>query len=238
MKKLFLVVITLFSTINFLVAQQRVKFMVSNPSLKSVTLDFRSFDSESRKTAGYGYSLNSLGSHAVNLPAPAFVYIQKDGKFELLAVVKKADEGKSFSVNKKYEISREDYLTAANREEYLKNAYDELEKETDKIEKIKQDNSIEGIAKSQNLKMVKIIIKGSSVLPSQVHVRVQLPWDKNPKSQTGFSESLSIFKERTVKYPVGTKVYVCDAPYWKTSKYNEKLLVTIDEEKQNYSYKL
>jgi hypothetical protein len=238
MKKLFLTTLVLFSTILFANAQERVSFTISNPSIKSLIVDFKSYDSKGKTLAGYGYGLNGLASHAVNLPSPVFVYVNRNGKQELFAVVKTADEGKSYSTNKKYEISREDWLVDSHREEYLKNAYDELEKQTNNFGKGKKESSIESIAKSKNLKMVKITVKGSSLLPTQKHVRVQLPWDSNPKSQIGFSEGLSMFNERTVSYPVGTKIFLCDKPYWDGSNYKEKLIVTLDEEKQNYSYKL
>ncbi len=208
----------------------RVSFTVTNSSLKGKMLDFKHFNGQTKKRAAYGYGLNALGSHAVNLPAPVRVYEEKNGKMELLFVVRLTDDGKSFSVTKDYEISREDYLEAANQE---------LNEQTDALEETSRNKTVEQTAKEKGLKMVTFRVKGSSLFPSTVHVRVQLPWDINPKANTGFTTSLSRFGEMKVSYPVGTKVYVCDGPYWRSdTKHTEKLIVTVDEEKENYLYSL
>jgi hypothetical protein len=110
----------------------RVSFTVKNPTLKNKTLDFKSYDNQSKMIAAYGYGLNALATHATNMPTPTYVYEEKNGKKELLFVVTKEDDGKTFSVTQKYEISREQYLDAANGEMKLKDA-----------EKIKEENSIE-----------------------------------------------------------------------------------------------
>lgn len=57
--------------------------------------------------AGYGYGLNGLASHAVNLPVLVYVFQEKNGKNELLFVITEKDNGKTFNVNEDYEISRE-----------------------------------------------------------------------------------------------------------------------------------
>ena len=208
----------------------RVSFTVTNPSLRGKMLDFRHYNKNTRVRAAYGYSLNGMASHATHLPAPVRVYEEKNGKKVLLFVVRAQDDGKSFSVNKDYDISREDYLEAARQE---------LDEETARLAEANRDKTIEQTAKEKGLKMVTFRVKGASFLPTKTYVRVQLPWDANPKTNTGFTTSLSRFGEKKVSYPVGTKVYVCDGPYWeKDSKYTEKLVVTVDEEKENYTYAL
>lgn len=208
----------------------RVSFTVTNSSLKGKMLDFKHFNSQTKKRAAYGYGLNALGSHAVNLPAPVRVYEEKNGKTELLFVVRSTDDGKSFSVTKEYEISREDYLEAANQE---------LNEQSDALEETNRNKTVEQTAKEKGLKMVTFRVGGTSFFPSMVHVRVQLPWDTDRKSPNGFSTSLSRFGEQKMSYPVGSKVYLCDGPYWKANtNYKEKLIVTVDEEKENYLYSL
>ena len=195
----------------------RVSFTVKNPSMKAKTLDFKSYDNQSKMTGGYGYGLNALASHATNMPCPTYVYEEKNGKKELLFVVTKDDDGKTFLVTTKYEISREQYLAAENGEMKLKNA-----------EKIKEDNSIEGIATKKGIKLVKVHIKGSTWLPSMAHVRYELPWGND--KQTGFSGTLSKFKDRGTMLPVGTKVYQCSDKFWDSgAKFTEKLVLTVND---------
>ncbi|MCU0354287.1 MAG: DoxX family protein [Cytophagales bacterium] len=211
-------------------APVRVSFTVNNSSLRGKMLDFRHYNKDTKVRAAYGYSLNGMSSHATNLPAPVRVYEEKNGKKKLLFVVRAQDDGKSFSVNKEYDISREDYLEAARQE---------LDEETANLAEANRDKTIAQTAKEKGLKMVTFRVKGASFLPTKTYVRVQLPWDTNPKANTGFTTSLSRFGEMKVSYPVGTKVYVCDGPYWeKDSRYTEKLIVTVDEEKENYTYSL
>ena len=58
----------------------RVSFTVKNPSMKAKTLDFKSYDNQSKMTGGYGYGLNALASHATNMPCPTYVYEEKMAK--------------------------------------------------------------------------------------------------------------------------------------------------------------
>jgi hypothetical protein len=197
----------------------RVSFTVKNPTLKNKTLDFKSYDSQLKMIAAYGYGLNALASHATNMPVPTYIYEEKEGKKELLFVVTKEDNGKTFSVTQKYEISREQYLDAANGEMKLKNA-----------EKVKEDNSIESIAKRKGLKLITVNIKGSSWLPSMAHVRYELPWGND--NQLGFSSSLSKFNGRDLTLPIGTKIYQCSDKYWdRNTKFTEKHILTVDDSK-------
>lgn len=200
----------------------RVSFTIKNPSLKSRLVDFKSYGAtQERFTAGYGYGLNGLASHAVNLPVPVYVYVEKNGKNELLFVVTKDDNGKTYNVNEEYEISREQYLEAARAEMNQRN-----------FEKAKEDNSIESIATKKGLKLIKINIKGSSWLPSMAHVRYELPWGRD--NQMGFSTSLGKFKSQDIILPIGTKIYQCSGKYWdKNIKFTEKLILTVNDEKSD-----
>jgi hypothetical protein len=202
--------------------QSRVSFTIKNPSLKSKTVDFKSYSSiQERFTTGYGYGLNGLASHAVNLPVPVYVFIEKNGKNELLFVVTEKDNGKTYNVNEEYEISREQYLEAARAEMNQRN-----------IEKEKDDNSIENIAKKKGLKLAKITIKGTTWFPSMAHIRYELPWGKD--NQLGFSGSLSKFNGRDLMLPVGTKIYQCSAKFWdRSTKFAEKLILTVDDKKSD-----
>jgi uncharacterized membrane protein YphA (DoxX/SURF4 family) len=197
----------------------RVSFSVKNPSLKNKTLDFKSYDKHSKMIGAYGYGLNGLATHATNMPSPCYVYEEKNGKKELLFVVTKDDDGKTFSVNHKYEISREQYLDAANGEMKLKNK-----------ERTKEDNSIESVATKKGIKLVKVHIKGSSWLPSMAHVRYELPWGND--KQTGFSGTISKFKDRGIMLPVGTKIFQCSDKFWDSdTKFTERLVLTIEDKK-------
>jgi hypothetical protein len=207
--------------------KSRVSFTIKNPSLKSKTVDFKSYSSiQERFTAGYGYGLNGLASHAVNLPVPVYVFIEKNGKNELLFVVTEKDNGKTYNVNEEYEISREQYLEAARAEMNQRN-----------IEKEKDDNSIENIAKKKGLKLAKITIKGTTWFPSMAHIRYELPWGKD--NQLGFSGSLSKFNGRDLNLPVGTKIYQCSAKFWdRSTKFTEKLILTVDDKKSDLTIAL
>jgi hypothetical protein len=198
----------------------RVSFTIKNPSLKSKLVDFKSYSTEKERfTAGYGYGLNGLATHAVNLPVPVYVFQEKNGKKELIFVVTAKDDGKTYNVNDEYEISREQYLEAARAEMNQRN-YD----------KSKEDNSVENIAKKKGLKLVNVNIKSSSWLPSMAHVRYELPWGKD--NQLGFSGSLSKFNGRNLTLPVGTKIYHCSDKYWsKSTKFTEKLVLTVANDK-------
>jgi hypothetical protein len=202
--------------------QSRVSFTIKNPSLKSKMVDFKSYSAEHQRfTSGYGYGLNGLASHAVNLPLPVYVFKEKNGKNELIFVVTAKDDGKTYNVNDEYEISREQYLEAARADMNQRN-----------YEKAKDDNSIENIAKKKGLKLVNVNIKGSSWLPSMAHVRYELPWGSD--NQLGFSSSLSKFNGRDLTLPVGTKIYQCSDKYWdRDTKFTEKHILTVDDKKSD-----
>ena len=205
----------------------RVSFTIKNPTLKNKLIGFNSYDGHlQRLTAGYGYGLNALGTHAVNLPSPVYIYEEKNGKKELFCVVTQQENGKTFSMNEKYEISREQYLDFARAEMAQRN-----------IEKNKDDNSIESIAAKKGIKVVSVNIKGSSWLPSMAHVRYELPWGND--NQLGFSGSLSKFNGRDLILPVGTKVYQCSDKFWsKSTNFTEKHILTVNDQKSTVSITL
>lgn len=204
---------------------ERVNFSVKNSTLKSKWIEFKHFDNTQKKISGYGYLLSALGHHSTNMPVGTRIYKGE----QLVYVVSADDNGKSIDINKQYEISRETWLDVS---------YQEMNEKTAKLDKVHEDKNMEVIAKQKNIPMVTFKVKGSSVFPSQVHVRAQLPWDTQ-RSTNGFSTSLSLFSEQRVSFPVGTKVYLCDGPYWKKgANFKETLIVTVDEEKSNYTFKL
>lgn len=205
----------------------RVSFTIKNPTLRNKLIGFNSYDAHLQKlTAGYGYGLNALGTHAVNLPSPVYVYEEKNGKKELFCIVTQQDNGKTFSMNQEYEISREQYLDFARAEMTQRS-----------VEKAKDDNSIESIAAKKGLKIVGINIKGSSWFPSMAYVRYELPWGND--NQMGFSTSLSKLKGRYVFLPVGTKIYQCSGKYWdKNTKFTEQLIMKVEGDKDDYSVSL
>ena len=202
----------------------RVSFTIKNPSLKNKLIGFNSYDIHLQKLiAGYGYGLNALATHAVNLPFPIYVYEEKNGKKELFCVVTQKDNGKTFSMNQEYEISREQYLDFARAEMVQRN-----------IEKVNDENSIESIAAKKGLKIVGINIKGSSWFPSMAHIRYELPWGND--NQIGFSTSLSRIKGRYVFLPVGTKIYQCSGKYWdRDTKFTEQLIMKVEADKDDYT---
>ncbi len=205
----------------------RVSFTIKNPSLKNKSIGFSSYNTQLQKiTGGYGYGLNALASHAVNLPTPVYVYQEKNGKKELFCVVTQKDDGKVFFINQSYDITREQYLDFARAEMTQRHQ-----------EKDKDENSIENIAKKLGVKLVGVNIKGVSWFPSMAHVRYELPWGKD--KQTGFSTSLSKAKGKYVFLPVGTKIYQCSDKFWDSNvKFTEKLLLSIEGSKNDYTVSL
>ncbi len=208
-------------------APARVSFTIKNPSLKNKFIGFSSYNTQLQKiTGGYGYGLNALASHAVNLPSPVYVYQEKNGKKELFCVVTQKDDGKVFFINQNYDITREQYLDFARAEMAQKH-----------LEKNKDENSIESIAQKLGIKLVGVNIKGASWFPSMAHVRFELPWEND--KQRGFSTSLSKAKNKYVFLPIGTKIYQCSDKFWDSNvKFTEKLLLNIEGSKDDYTVSL
>lgn len=206
---------------------QRVSFTLSNPTLKQVQMDIRYFNATDRKRIGYGYTLGALGSTSDNKPVGTRIYLQKGNSWELCYVLGPNDDGKKINLNKKYEISRETWLQVAT---------DEMNEKTEALENIDKNPDIETVSKQLGLEMVPLRISGKSLTGKQVHVRVQLPY-LTERTNNGFSRKLSRFDQYKVRYPVGTKVYLCEGPYW-NKPVPEKLVLTVDAEKANYLVRL
>jgi uncharacterized membrane protein YphA (DoxX/SURF4 family) len=211
---------------------ERVRFSVTNPSLRGREVDFKFFEETSGKRAGYGYHLNGFESHAVNLPAGTRIYKKKNDQWNLLWVVSKADEGREIDVTKQYELSREQWLESARAEMAEQtNAYDSAAG-------IDADENLRQWAEARNLSMVTLVVSGKSLVGATRHVRVQLPGDPTP-TNLGFSRRISRFDRLRVSYPVGSKIYLCDEAYWKSAQpVREKLLFEVTEELANYRIRI
>ena len=86
------------------------------------------------------------------------------------------------------------------------------------------------------LEMITFKVSGKNPVGKQVHVRAQMPFDSG-RSNNGFSRRLSYFDVYKISFPVGTKIYLCEGPYW-NGEVPEKLLFTVDAEKANYLFRL
>lgn len=202
---------------------KRVSFSLGNPSLKAKDLEVRYFDPTTKKSAGYGFHLGPLQHHADNKPVGTRVYLKKWDGYKLAFVLTHEDDGRTFDIGKTYGISREQWLQAAQDEEGERVAA---------LEDANAADDLEVFAKQNGLSMVTFVVAGKLPLKRQVHVRAQLPL-VNEKTSHGFSRKLSTFSRFEVSYPVGTKIYLCDGPYW-NGDVKETLLLIVDTEKQNY----
>lgn len=209
-------------------AVQRIRFSLSNPTLKTQKVDIRHFNASTQQTTGYGYELGALGSHPVNMPAGTRVYRRSNGSWKLAFVATPADDGRKFDLSRSYNITREQWLQAAG---------DELNEKNNALEKACDDTDIASIARQKGIRMVTFVIAGKTVWDRQVYVRAKLPFD-NQNGQTGFSRQLNAFSRLRVSYPEGTKIYLCDGPYWTDKQVNEQFLLTVDAEKSNYLIRL
>jgi hypothetical protein len=207
---------------------KRVSYTLSNVTLKTKNLDIRYFDSSTKKTVGYGLQLGPLQSHADNKPVGTRIYLKNDGNYELAFVLADGDNGRKFNVGKDYKISREQWLQAS---------YDELAERTAALENPDEGDDLTAFAQRHNVPMVTFVVTGKSPLKRQVYVRAQLPFMEE-KTNNGFSRKISSFSKLRLSYPAGTKIYLCDGPYWNGGDVNETLLLTVDAEKENYLIKI
>lgn len=206
---------------------QRVSFTLTNPTLKQVEMDIRCFNYADRKRIGYGLTLGALHNTSDNKPVGTRIYLKKGKSWELFYVLGPNDDGKKINLNKTYEISQEQWLQVG---------YDEMNEKTEELKKIDENPDVETVAKQLGLEMITFRIAGTSLFGKQTHVRVQLPYLAE-RTNTGFSRKLSRFEAFKVSYPIGTKVYLCDGPYW-NGPVPEKLVLTVDAEKANYLIRL
>lgn len=233
MKNAIVFLLTTFVWPAFLIGQeeaagQRVRFTISNPSLKMQRVDIRHYNTVTQQTTGYGYELGPLGNHPVNMPAGTRVYRRSKGNWKLAFVVTTADDGRKFDLSRTYEISREQWLQVAS---------DELNEKNNALEKAHNDTGMAAMARRNGLRMITFVIAGKTLWDRQVYVRAELPYD-NQNGQTGFSRQLNVFSRLKVSYPEGTKIYLCDGPYWTEKRVAEQLLLTVDSEKSNYLIRL
>lgn len=220
-KQALVVMVLLLSAVSgFSQTNAGVSFTVNNPGLKTREIDIRYFDATQQKSRGYGYDLGALASHAVHMPAGARVYDLKQGK--LLFVVDAADNGRTFNLDRSYDISEAQRLQAT-RDEQAEAA-------------CRQQKQVSETPETDSVPLVHFKVAGKFPWARQIHVRVQLPGDTN-KSNVGFSRKLSRFEEFQVHYPVGAKLYLCDGPYWKRAV-SETLILEITEAQQNYLVRL
>lgn len=205
----------------------RVRFTLTNPTLKQVQIDIRYFNYADRQRIGYGLNLGTLGSTSDNKPVGTRIYLKKGNSWELFYVLGPDDDGKKINLSKKYDISRE---------QWLESSFAEMNEKTEALENVDKNPDIETVSRQLGLELVTFRISGKSLTGGQVHVRVQLPY-RAERSNEGFSRRLSRFDMLKVRYPVGTKVYLCDGPYW-NGPVPEKLVLTVDAEKANYLIRL
>lgn len=208
-------------------AVQRVSFTLTNPALKQAEIDIRYFNYSNRKRIGYGLSLGTLSSTSDNKPVGTRIYLKKGKNWDLFYVLGPNDDGKKINLGKTYDISHEQWLQVS---------HDEMNEKTEALENIDKNPDIETVAKQMGLEMITFKVSGKSLVGEQVHVRVQLPYITE-RSNQGFSRKMSRFDLLKVRYPVGTKVYLCEGEYW-NGPVPEKLIVTVDAEKANYLFRL
>lgn len=202
----------------------RVSFTLSNPSLRTRIIDIRYYGNGTQKQSGYGYEMGALHSHAVNMPAGTFIYEKQGQEWKLKLVIHPEDEGRKFDLSKSYEISREECLASA---------YHELDEETAALEKLQSEAEVARIAQKAATDLVTFRVGGKSVWGKQVYVRAEIPGDEQ-NFNNGFSRKLSWSSVYQVSYPKGTKLYLCEEPYWKGKRVKESLFLVVDAEKTNY----
>jgi uncharacterized membrane protein YphA (DoxX/SURF4 family) len=196
---------------------ERVSFTLSNPTLSKTSIDIRSYSYKDQKISGYGYALGPLSSHAVNMPTGTRIYKKQNDVWVLFAVVTPADNGRTFNLNRTYEI---------NEEQHLQVLADEQNEEAARLKEASEEQ-----VPFNGAELVTFKITGKSMIPKQVIVRVQLPNDVQ-KSNIGFSRKLDRSSMFEVSYPVGSKVYLCEGAYW-NGDVEETLVLTLDADKQN-----
>jgi uncharacterized membrane protein YphA (DoxX/SURF4 family) len=204
----------------------RISFTINNPSLRVRNIEIRHFDDESKKTSGYGYDLGPFNTHPVNMPVGTRIYEKRGQDLNLIYVIGAKDQGMKINLNKKYEITRQQWLDDAwAQRNTMINQLEELDKNPD----------LATLAQKEGVEMITFIVAGKNALGKMTHVRVEPPFelDKN----LGFSKTLSRSSRYQVSYPVGSKVYLCEGPFWEKA-YPEKLLFTLEAEQSSYLIRL
>lgn len=200
----------------------RVRFTLSNPSLKSHELEIRGFDYADMKRIGYGCRLGALQSRSDNKPVGTRVYIKRDGAWVLAFVLSAEDDGRKFNLSQNYEISPQQRAQVA---------LDEQSEQNEALKDVSENPDLASVSRSLGLEMVSFDISGKNLFGKQVHVRAQLPFDSK-RSNHGFSQRISLLKDIRVSYPVGTKIYLCEGAYW-NGPVPETLLFTVSNTQKN-----
>lgn len=207
---------------------KRVSFTLCNPTLKASALDIRYFDPTTKNTAGYGLNLGPLKSHADNKPVGTRIYLKKGNSYALAFVLADGDDGRKFNLNKDYGISPEQRLQAGR---------DEQGERLADLENPDAGDDLATFAQRHNVPMVSFVVTGKSPYKRQVHVRAQLPFVAE-RTNNGFSRKISSFSKVRCSYPAGTKIFVCDGPYWNGGNIKETLVLTLEAEKQGNLVKI
>jgi uncharacterized membrane protein YphA (DoxX/SURF4 family) len=206
---------------------QNVPFVVKNGGFSAKSIEMKHFDYQTRKISGYGLDLGSQVSEAVNLPAGTRIYAIKKGRRQLLTIIQAQDAGSMIDISTDFEPTREQWLSAA---------YDEMNEKA--AERTAPNPALELLAAQYGMPLIPLVFRGRDVDARTVHLRMELPFEGASKTM-GFSQSLSCSLEKYVAWPIGTRVYLCDGPFWDSaSTTNEKLLFIVDAEKANYSFEL
>ncbi len=201
---------------------ERVSFIISNASLRSRQLEIRGYNAQKKECIGYGCRLGALQARSDNKPVGTRIYEKKHDRWELVYVLGAGDNGRKIQLSQTHEISVEQRRQVA---------IDEQNEAEIAREDIARNSDVATIANRLGLDMITFRISGKSPWGKQVHIRAQLPYDDN-RSNNGLSRHLSLFKTIKTSYPAGTKIYLCEGPYW-NGPVNETLLLTLDPGKNN-----
>ncbi len=203
-------------------ASSRVSFTISNPSLRVRNIEIRHFDYETKKARGYGYDLGPLKTHPVNMPVGTRVYEKKGEDLNLIYMIEAKDQGMKIDLNKKYEITHQ---------QWLDNAWAQRNTMIYNLEELDKNPDLATLAKKNGVEMITFIVSGKNALGKMTHIRVELPFESG--KNLGFSKNLSHSSRFQVTYPVGSKIYLCEGPFWE-KEYPEKLLFTLEAEQSSY----
>jgi uncharacterized membrane protein YphA (DoxX/SURF4 family) len=207
-------------------ASLRVSFTISNPSLRVRNIEVRHFNYENKKSSGYGYDLGPLNSHPVNMPVGTRVYEKQGKDLDLIYVIEAKDQGLKINLNKKYEITQQ---------QWLDNAWAQRNTMIYQLEELDKNPDLAALAQKNGVDMVTFIVSGKSTLGKMTHIRVEPPFKSD--NSLGFSKTLSRSSRFQVTYPVGSKIYLCEGPFWE-KEYPEQLLFTLEAEQSSYLIRL
>ncbi len=198
----------------------RVAFTLVNPGISIRQVDIRYIDPETGQRAGYGYDLGGLASHAVNMPVGTRLYLKKQGQWTLFRLIGPQEEGAEVSVSESEELSREEWLWVKVCEQA---------EQTGQTLEARLGDDLEAKAKALGIPMVTMWVSGKTPFSREVIVRAELPFDADAGT-VGFCQRLNWFSNLAVTYPLGTRLYLCEAPYWEGKTVPEKLILEMNED--------